>query len=164
MARNAKPRRAYQRKPIKNTMHLFTGREPPPASEATTLKIVYSSIFERVRTGKADERDLWSMAALLEKLHIAVEHADHLDDKETTFAQLREAYGHIKHAIDHGRTTLSGEGLQMLRDAVALNSDMIDHSSEYILRQIIGELSRRAAAGNFRVAQQPITGAEMYVG
>ena len=161
---HAKRRKPYRPRPIKNTMHLFCGREPPPKTEATTLKIVYSSIFERVRTGTADERDLWSMGALLEKLHIAVEHADNLDDKETTFAQLREAYSHIKHAIDHKRTTLSGEGLQMLRDAVALNGDLIDHSSEYILRQIISELSRRAANGIFRVAQQPISGAEMLIG
>ena len=160
----SKPRKPYRRRPIKNTLYLFEGREPPKASEATTLKIVYATIFERVRTGKADERDLWSMAGLLEKLHIAVEYADNLVDKETTFAQLREAYAHIKYAIDHERRVLSGEGLQMLRDALDLNAQLIENSSEYILRQIIQTLSSRASAGMFKVAQHPIIGAELYVG
>lgn len=163
-----KPRKrrdkAYRPRAVKDTTYLLTEREPPSISDATTLKIVYSQIYERVRTGAADERDLWSMAALLEKLHIAVEYSDELDDKETTYTQLREAYNHIKHAIDHGRRVLSGEGLQMLRDALYLNHRLIDHSSEYILKQIVRVLATRASTGQFKVAQTPITDAEMFVG
>ena len=86
------------------------------------------------------------------------------DDKETTFTQLREAYGHIKYAIDHGRRVLSGEGLQMLRAALNLNYRLIDHSSEYILKQIVRVRANRASTGQFKGAQTPITDAEMFVG
>lgn len=63
-----KPRKrrdkAYRPRAVKDTTYLLTEREPPSTSDATTIKIVYSQIYERVRTGAADERDLWSMAAL----------------------------------------------------------------------------------------------------
>ena len=149
----SKPRKPYRRRPIKNTLYLFEGREPPKASEATTLKLIYRQIFERVRCGQADEKDLWAMAAMLEDIHIAVEYADNLTDKETTFAQLRVAYSHIKYAVDHQRQALSGEGLSMLTDALAWHEGFVDNTTEYMIKQIVKVCKYRAEAGEFRIAQ-----------
>ena len=61
-----KRNKKYQPKPVKNTLALFDGREPPKQSDAITLKLIYRQIFERVRCGQAEEKDLWAMAAMLE--------------------------------------------------------------------------------------------------
>ena len=148
-----KRNKKYQPKPVKNTLALFEGREPPKRSDAITLKLIYRQIFERVRLGQADEKDLYAMAAMLEDLHIAVEYADNLTNKEATFAQLRTAYAHIKHAVSHGRRALSGEGLTMLTDALAWHEGLVDHSSEYMIKQIVKVCQYRAKTGEFRVAQ-----------
>ena len=100
--------KTYQPKPVKNTLHLFNGRAPADPKDATTLKLVYRLIFERVRTGAADEADLFAMASLLENLHIAVEYSSDLDNKEATFAQLRQAASLIMHAVRNHRSALSG--------------------------------------------------------
>ena len=148
-----KRNKKYQPKPVKNTLALFEGREPPKPADAITLKLIYRQIFERVRLGQADEKDLWSMAAMLEDLHIAIEYADNLDDKESTYAQLRAAYRHIKHAVDQGRSALTGEGLTMLEDALAWHEGMVDNTTEYMIKQIVKVCKYRAETGEFRIAQ-----------
>ena len=148
-----KRNKKYQPKPIKNTLALFDGREPPKQSDAITLKLIYRQIFERVRLGQADEKDLWAMAAMLEDLHIAVEYAADIEDKQTTYAQLRAAYRHIKHAVSHGRRALTGEGLTMLEDALAWHEAMVDNTTEYMIKQIVKVCKYRAETGEFRVAQ-----------
>lgn len=148
-----KRNKKYQPKPVKNTLALFDGREPPKQSDAITLKLIYRQIFERVRCGQAEEKDLWAMAAMLEDIHIAVEYAENLDDKAATYAQLRTAYGHIKHAVDHGRRALSGEGLTMLTDALAWHEGLVDNTTEYMIKQIVKVCKYRAETGEFRVAQ-----------
>lgn len=153
MAKSKQSRKPYVKKPIKNTLALFDGREPPKQSDAVTLKLIYRQIFERVRRGQADEKDLWAMAAMLEDIHIAVEYAENLDNKEATYAQLRTAYGHIKHAVDHGCRALSGEGLTMLTDALAWHEGLVDNTTEYMIKQIVKVCQYRAEAGEFRVAQ-----------
>ena len=148
-----KRNKKYQPKPVKNTLAIFNGREPPSHADAITLKLIYRQIFERVRCGQADEKDLWAMAAMLEDIHIAVEYADNLTDKETTFAQLRAAYSHIKYAVDHQRQALSGEGLSMLTDALAWHEGLVDNTTEYMIKQIAKVCKYRAEAGEFRIAQ-----------
>ena len=148
-----KRNKKYTQKPVKDTLYLFAGRAPAAQSDALTLKLIYRQIFERVRCGQADEKDLYAMAAMLEDIHIAVEYADNLTDKEATYAQLRTAYAHIKHAVDNGRRALSGEGLTMLTDALAWHEGLVDHSSEYMIKQIVKVCQYRAKTGEFRVAQ-----------
>lgn len=145
--------KTYQPKPVKNTLHLFNGRAPADPKDATTLKLVYRLIFERVRTGAADEADLFAMASLLENLHIAVEYSSDLDNKEATFAQLRQAASHIMHAVRNHRSALSGEGLTMLSEALAWHDAMLDHTSEYMVKQIVKVCQYRAEKGEFRVVQ-----------
>ena len=63
-----KRNKKYTQKPVKDTLYLFAGRAPAAQSDALTLKLIYRQIFERVRCGQADEKDLYAMAAMLEDL------------------------------------------------------------------------------------------------
>ena len=105
-----------------------------------------------MRVGKGTEKDFFALMAMLEDVHIAVEYSDDLDDKETTFSQLRETYRHLKHAIDNKRSSLTGEGFAMLRDALEIHEGLIENSTEYIVKQIVGVCSYRAHKGEWRVA------------
>jgi len=148
-----KRNKKYQQKPVKNTLALFAGRDRVSSSDATRLLLIYRQIFERVRLGQADEGDWWAMAAMLEDIHIAVEYSDALDDKETTFSQLREAFNHIHSAIDLKRRALTGEGLAMIKSALEWHEGLIKNSSEYMIKQIVKVCEGRAKTGEFRVAQ-----------
>ena len=79
-------------------------------------------------------------------------YSDDLTDKETTFSQLRETYRHLKHAIDNKRSSLTGDGFAMLRDALEIHEGLIENSTEYIIKQIVGVCSYRAHKGEWRVA------------
>ena len=80
------------------------------------------------------------------------EYSDDLTNKEVTFSQLRETYRHLKCAVDNGRSALTGEGFAMLRDALELHEGLIENSTEYIVKQIVGVCSYRAHKGEWRVA------------
>ena len=152
MAKSKRPRKQYTKKPIKDTLYLFSGRNRISSTDQTRLKLIYREIFESVRVGKGTEKDLFALMAMLEDVHIAVEYCQDLDDKETTFSQLRETYRHLKHAIDNKRSSLTGEGFAMLRDALEIHEGLIDNSTEYVIKQIVGVCSYRAHKGEWRVA------------
>lgn len=152
MAKSKRPRKPYSKKPIKDTLHLFSGRDRINPSDQTRLKLIYREIFECVRTGKGTEKGFFALMAMLEDVHIAVEYSDDLTDKEATFSQLRETYRHLKHAIDNKRSSLTGEGFAMLRDALELHEGLIENSTEYVIKQIVGVCSYRAHKGEWRVA------------
>ena len=152
MAKSKRPRKPYTKKPIKDTLHLFSGRDRISSTDQTRLKLIYREIFESVRVGKGTEKDFFALMAMLEDVHIAVEYSDDLTDKETTFSQLRETYRHLKHAIDNKRSSLTGEGFAMLRDALEIHEGLIENSTEYIIKQIVGVCSYRAHKGEWRVA------------
>lgn len=152
MAKSKRPRKQYTPKPIKDTLHLFSGRDRINTTDQTRLKLIYREIFESVRVGKGTEKDFFALMAMLEDVHIAVEYSDDLTNKEVTFSQLRETYRHLKHAIDNKRSSLTGEGFAMLRDALELHEGLIDNSTEYIVKQIVGVCSYRAHKGEWRVA------------
>ena len=152
MAKSKRPRKQYTPKPIKDTLHLFSGRDRINTTDQTRLKLIYREIFESVRVGKGTEKDFFALMAMLEDVHIAVEYCQDLDDKETTFSQLRETYRHLKHAIDNKRSSLTGEGFAMLRDALDIHEGLIENSTEYIIKQIVGVCSYRAHKGEWRVA------------
>ena len=152
MAKSKRPRKQYTPKPIKDTLHLFSGRDRINTTDQTRLKLIYREIFECVRTGKGTEKDFFALMAMLEDVHIAVEYSDDLTDKETTFSQLRETYRHLKHAIDNKRSSLTGDGFAMLRDALEIHEGLIENSTEYIIKQIVGVCSYRAHKGEWRVA------------
>ena len=152
MAKSKRPRKPYSKKPIKDTLHLFSGRDRINQSDQTRLKLIYREIFESVRTGKGTEKDFFALMAMLEDVHIAVEYSDDLTNKEVTFSQLRETYRHLKCAIDNKRSSLTGEGFAMLRDALEIHEGLIEKSTEYIIKQIVGVRSYRAHKGEWRVA------------
>ena len=152
MAKSKRPRKQYTPKPIKDTLHLFSGRDRINTTDQTRLKLIYREIFESVRVGKGTEKDFFALMAMLEDVHIAVEYSDDLTNKEVTFSQLRETYRHLKCAVDNGRSALTGEGFAMLRDALELHEGLIENSTEYIVKQIVGVCSYRAHKGEWRVA------------
>ena len=152
MAKSKRPRKQYTQKPIKDTLYLFSGRDRINTTDQTRLKLIYREIFESVRVGKGTEKDFFALMAMLEDVHIAVEYSDDLTNKEVTFSQLRETYRHLKHAIDNKRSSLTGEGFAMLRDALELHEGLIENSTEYIVKQIVGVCSYRAHKGEWRVA------------
>ena len=152
MAKSKRPRKQYTPKPIKDTLHLFSGRDRINTTDQTRLKLIYREIFESVRVGRGTEKDFFALMAMLEDVHIAVEYSDDLTNKEVTFSQLRETYRHLKHAIDNKRSSLTGEGFAMLRDALELHEGLIENSTEYIVKQIVGVCSYRAHKGEWRVA------------
>ena len=152
MAKSKRPRKQYTPKPIKDTLHLFSGRDRINTTDQTRLKLIYREIFESVRVGRGTEKDFFALMAMLEDVHIAVEYSDDLTNKEVTFSQLRETYRHLKCAVDNGRSALTGEGFAMLRDALELHEGLIENSTEYIVKQIVGVCSYRAHKGEWRVA------------
>ena len=152
MAKSKQPRKQYTKKPIKDTLHLFSGRDRINTTDQTRLKLIYREIFESVRVGRGTEKDFFALMAMLEDVHIAVEYSDDLTNKEVTFSQLRETYRHLKCAVDNGRSALTGEGFAMLRDALELHEGLIENSTEYIVKQIVGVCSYRAHKGEWRVA------------
>ena len=152
MAKSKRPRKQYTPKPIKDTLHLFSGRDRINTTDQTRLKLIYREIFESVRVGRGTEKDFFALMAMLEDVHIAVEYSDDLTNKEVTFSQLRETYRHLKCAVDNGRSSLTGEGFAMLRDALELHEGLIENSTEYIVKQIVGVCSYRAHKGEWRVA------------
>ena len=152
MAKSKRPRKPYTPKPIKDTLHLFSGRDRINTTDQTRLKLIYREIFESVRVGRGTENDFFALMAMLEDVHIAVEYSDDLTNKEVTFSQLRETYRHLKHAIDNKRSSLTGEGFAMLRDALEIHEGLIENSTEYIVNQIVGVCSYRAHKGEWRVA------------
>ena len=152
MAKSKRPRKQYTPKPIKDTLYLFSGRDRINTTDQTRLKLIYREIFESVRVGHGTEKDFFALMAMLEDVHIAVEYSDDLTDKEVTFSQLRETYRHLKCAVDNGRSALTGEGFAMLRDALELHEGLIENSTEYIVKQIVGVCSYRAHKGEWRVA------------
>ena len=89
MAKSKRPRKPYTQKPIKDTLHLFSGRDRINTTDQTRLKLIYREIFECVRTGKGTEKDFFALMAMLEDVHIAVVFSDDLTDKEATFLQFR---------------------------------------------------------------------------
>ena len=46
----------------------------------------------------------------------------------------------------------AGEGFAMLRDALEIHEGLIENSTEYIVKQIVGVCSYRAHRGEWRVA------------
>ena len=152
MAKSKRPRKPYTKKPIKDTLHLLSGRDRINQSDQTRLKLIYREIFECVRVGKGTEKDFFALMAMLEDVHIAVEYSDDLTNKEVTFSQLRETYRHLKCAVDNGRSSLTGEGFAMLRDALEIHEGLIENSTEYVIKQIVGVCSYRAYKGEWRVA------------
>ena len=152
MAKSKRPRKQYTPKPIKDTLHLFSGRDRINTTDQTRLKLIYREIFESVRVGRGTEKDFFALMAMLEDVHIAVEYSDDLTNKEVTFSQLRETYRHLKCAVDNKRSSLTGEGFAMLRDALELHEGLIENSTEYIVKQIVGVCSYRAHKGEWRVA------------
>ena len=152
MAKSKRPRKQYTPKPIKDTLHLFSGRDRINTTDQTRLKLIYREIFESVRVGRGTENDFFALMAMLEDVHIAVEYSDDLTNKEVTFSQLRETYRHLKCAVDNGRSALTGEGFAMLRDALEIHEGLIENSTEYIVKQIVGVCSYRAHKGEWRVA------------
>ena len=152
MAKSKRPRKPYTPKPIKDTLHLFSGRDRINTTDQTRLKLIYREIFESVRVGRGTENDFFALMAMLEDVHIAVEYSDDLTNKEVTFSQLRETYRHLKCAVDNGRSSLTGEGFAMLRDALEIHEGLIENSTEYIVNQIVGVCSYRAHKGEWRVA------------
>ena len=152
MAKSKRPRKQYTPKPIKDTLHLFSGRDRINTTDQTRLKLIYREIFESVRVGRGTENDFFALMAMLEDVHIAVEYSDDLTNKEVTFSQLRETYRHLKHAIDNNRSSLTGDGFAMLRDALEIHEGLIENSTEYIVKQIVGVCSYRAHKGEWRVA------------
>ena len=152
MAKSKRPRKQYTKKPIKDTLHLFSGRDRINTTDQTRLKLIYREIFESVRVGRGTEKDFFALMAMLEDVHIAVEYSDDLTNKEVTFSQLRETYRHLKCAVDNGRSALTGEGFAMLRDALEIHEGLIENSTEYVIKQIVGVCSYRAHKGEWRVA------------